>query len=264
MNPEQLITEDEKIVEILSQCDALGRYVEQKQSVAGRWQEATVLFVVLALMACFGTEVALRSKSIAVFLVSCGLLMVATTFVLRQRWRYLLRHKRHLIQELIRVDDVRAIPRFMMALQWMSKAEMGAAFLSLMRLIPQLKQEDSYLFSVDQKIKFYASVLKENVDFPLTDNEKFFYRLAGIKAMEQIGDEGAIHFLVSIAYDYSEDEKLRREAEVALQSVKQRLNDTKESQTLLRASDNTAADATLLKPAMPQDAEQDNLLRPVV
>lgn len=162
------------------------------------------------------------------------------------------------------IHDVRSVAPLLSAVHSLDSAALQQFTKMMTLLLPQITASDAELIDSSNKAVLYVSVRKNWEYLAGTDAEKNAYRLAALHAITQIGDEKAVKPLEKILDDGLERTEIKHAAQIALDAVKQRAEQTKESQTLLRASSDNAADATLLKPAMPQNAEQDDLLRPVI
>jgi hypothetical protein len=195
---------------------------------------------------------------LALILIAAPAILLLPAVVLLQS-----RYKRY-SHDLPYVSDVRAVGPLLETVFKFGERPPIEFTQALTRLLPQLKASDARLLSPEQKSILYSSAMHASVSIAGTDAEKTAYRLSALQAITQIGEEKAVKHLEKIVADGWESDKILKAAHFALDAVKQRAEQTKESTTLLRASEDTAADGTLLKPAMPQDAEQDNLLRPVI
>lgn len=165
---------------------------------------------------------------------------------------------------LTQIRDVRAVAPLLSVVARLDQSLQPKFTLALTRLLPLVKASDASLLDAGRRTILYESLFPGSLFVAGNDAQKKEYRLAALQAIEQIGDDKAITILEKIlAYAY-ENKEIREAAEITLEAMKQRAEHTKQSQTLLRASHDNAADSMLLKPATTHDAEQDNLLRPVI
>lgn len=169
-----------------------------------------------------------------------------------------------LAEKVSHFDDLRAVPFLVDALTHYSVAYPQTVVSALICLLPRIKASDTSLLTELQRLVLYKSMIPAGDMIKGTEEDKAAYRLAVLQAVTQIGDDKAIPYLNVLISVSKTNSEVRTDAEDALQAIEQRMNESRDSRTLLRASDDTASISTLLKPAMPNDVEQDNLLRPVI
>jgi hypothetical protein len=152
---------------------------------------------------------------------------------------------------LAELEDIRAIGFLVEMLESKDAAERRVTTGALCKLLPKLRASDSHLLNASQR-KILDRALKKAA----FGNDAAF-ALMILKAYAQIGDETALETVESIANVPAENRKVLslvvEEARNCLPALKERVEHTRASQTLLRPS--SAADAlssaaeTLLRPA---------------
>lgn len=172
--------------------------------------------------------------------------------------------QKKLIDLLALANHRRAVPALLTALTLPNVDALGSLFLALKQSLPQLKASDAGLLDAQQRITLYQTLSARTFAIPLWGKPRMEYQLTALKAVEQIGDETAVVYLRAITEDHFEHSNVQDAAKICLQAVQQRNDERRQSQTLLRASHETKDNSTLLRPAMPHDVDQDNLLRPVI
>jgi hypothetical protein len=264
MNADQPITEEQEIVRVLEEWNAKEKKRRRRERILAwigliSYGVGFLIFFTALLgeyLHWWGEVPKRFSWLLPVFMAPSALHSIYKLFAYDH-----IRERSHHIAKIL---DVRAIGVMLNAVQNMGSPHPEPFTKPLTHLLPQLKASDASLLDAHQRAILYSSIGKDSSYVAGTDAEKTAYRLTALQAIEQIGDEKAIKPLKKIVADGSESDEILKAAHFALDVVKQRAEQTKESTTLLRASDDTAADSTLFKPAMPQDDAQDNLLRPVV
>jgi hypothetical protein len=174
------------------------------------------------------------------------------------------RSQRRTLHRMTRFSHAQTVPILLDALKLPTNDMMPKVFLALIPSLAQLKHSDAHLLNDAQRIMLYQTLATRTFALPLPSPQSAEYRLAALRAVEQIGDSKAIEFLEPIAADEWENVQVRQLAQEVLQSVRHRIDDVRQSQTLLRPSHETTDNSTLLKPAIPIAPEPDNLLRPVI
>lgn len=166
-----------------------------------------------------------------------------------------------LTEQIWSLNDIRFLPCLLEMHRTAPLAHPAPVTLILTRLLRQVKASDSNLLNAAQKMMLYTGAARLPTSFSGKPHQRLELNLAMVKAIEQIGDEKAVPFLNALIENDWESTTLTPAARIALEAVTQRTEQTKDSRMLLRAaSDND--NSTLLKPAMPTDAEEDSLLRP--
>jgi hypothetical protein len=123
---------------------------------------------------------------------------------------------------------------------------------ALIRLLPRLTPNDSHLLDAEQRGCLYRALEGENRDLTV----------AILRALAQVGDEGAVRPLETFLNE-RKDEELRDLGEAALTASRERAERDRAASTLLRAASMQSPTETLLRPAGsagPSDAGK--LLRP--
>ncbi len=170
------------------------------------------------------------------------------------------------IEELERACGVKAIgPLLEMRNTFLTPAQQKVIFHALIRLLPQMKASDVNLLSPKQYESLYSTLKSGGGDSaPLAYLTEF--RLAILKALEQVGDERAIPAVQRVANTPAflpTAKRLREAAERCLPLLQSNHQTIEATKTLLRASSaEQASPETLLRAAefMP-DAAPGELLR---
>ena len=152
------------------------------------------------------------------------------------------------IEALSKTTDVRMIG--VLALCLKDKSLRHTATKILIKLLPSVQTSDKQYITPQEREALLQA-------FRWSDP---WYKIAVLKALEQIGGEKEIPFVVSIQYD-SEIEEVYKAADACLPFLRLRAEQEQLAHTLLRASsaNNTMASETLLRPAQgvsPVDASQ--------
>ena len=170
----------------------------------------------------------------------------------------------HYTEKLTQLDDKRAIGPLFYASQWFPNTLPKHFIEALMRFLPRLKASDAHLLTSREKDILYDSILPDSTKFTnnLLAHKK--YQWIALAAIEQIGDEKALPTLSLLGSLEIRNPQFQEAVAQCSVAVRERAAHKKLSQTLLRASVNDACNATLLKPASPNDPDNANLLRSVI
>lgn len=193
------------------------------------------------------------------FAPAIGMLtLVLRTFLKKPTWN---------AEELARIGGVEAVGTLLELIGVpKSPRQLTPLLVALTELLPQMKASDAGLLTAAQR-KTLNWTLKN--DFAVYGNAAALhtYRLAILKALEQVGDASAIPFVAQLA-----NGKARTANQIALKAAAQEclpllmvnFGGVEATKTLLRAaSPENAAPDTLLRPAaFAPDAKPNELLRP--
>ena len=148
------------------------------------------------------------------------------------------------VKELAGIQDARAIGLLAEALTLNDDDLKRVVREAMMQSLPLLQASDSALISPEQRGYLYKALYTMNADFVL----------ALLKALEQVGDAKAIPYVEKLAageYTAKISKKVREEAKVCLEFLRQRAPHQEANETLLRAARSQAATPeTLLRPAV--------------
>ena len=170
------------------------------------------------------------------------------------------------VKELTGVGGVEAIGA-LLELLGAPKAprQVAPLIVALTQLLPQMRANDAGLLTKGQR-RLLNSNLKSGFNGRLDSVMTLNYRLAILKALEQVGDAAAIPVVSHLANGKARttDQKtLKAAALECLPLLQSNFGGVEANQTLLRASAPEQAPATLLRPAtFTPDAAPKELLRP--
>ena len=138
--------------------------------------------------------------------------------------------------------------------------------LALIKLLPQIKASDAALLTAKQRKMLY-SILKDGLGGYISPALLLDFRLAILKALEQIGDADAIPIVEQLASGRTRtpsQKALQTAANECLPLLRAHLGNVEANKTLLRASSLAQTDdALLLRPTEFAPAAAPNtLLRP--
>jgi hypothetical protein len=160
-------------------------------------------------------------------------------------------------KELAQFEDIRAVGPLAEALEYQDKGLRSEAEAALIRLLPRLQASDAGHLNEDQRKCLHRALYCKNTSLVL----------AILKALEQVGDEKALPYVEKLAEGRtrrSRDRQIQADAASCLPYLKQRAEESRSRQTLLRAASalDTPADI-LLRPVMASaDTPSEELLRP--
>jgi hypothetical protein len=136
---------------------------------------------------------------------------------------------------------------------------------ALIRLLPRVKAGDSEALSREQRQVLYTLLTQEEqwLFFGIDGGENL--KVAALKALEQVGDEESIPVVSQVA-ERAGNLRVRQAAEACLRFLHTRVEQTRNEQTLLRATLPPAAPSgELLRPASEHsETASEQLLRPHV
>jgi hypothetical protein len=184
------------------------------------------------------------------------------------------KRRRAMANTLAMQEDVRLVGALIDLLSQDDEKMHNIARDALIRLLPRLKASDASLLTEAQRARLYLVLylpfnpLFKNIGpvFRDTDDKGVEFRLAILKALEQIGDGSALPIVVRLANGKAKTEGQRRIQEAAqdcLPALRQLIQQEGNRQTLLRAAaPSDAAPDTLLRAATSvTSTEPDQLLR---
>jgi hypothetical protein len=150
-------------------------------------------------------------------------------------------------RKLAQQNDVRGVGPLAEALEWPDPELQAVAMKALTRLLQQLKATDAHLLNAQQRGNLYRHLNSYQARFHPD------FQIAILKALEQVGDEAAIPHVRRLARSVAlgpRQQQVRRAAQDCLPFLRNRADQLRVSQTLLRASSATsAAPDILLRPA---------------
>ena len=170
---------------------------------------------------------------------------------------------KRLTRQLARYDDRRAVGLLLEALRYHDETVTMAATAALIRLLPQLHSSDRHLLTLEHRT-FMNGLMEANV--LLGPPAKSPLILAILKALEQVGDVGALRVVKKLANGEGtgKDPAVRQAAVECLPFLKVAARQAEEQITLLRASGADSSPEELLLPAAPGlDNHAEQLLRPL-
>jgi hypothetical protein len=156
-------------------------------------------------------------------------------------------------EELTRVGGVEAVGPLLELLGTPKRPrQLKPLFVALIQLLPQMKASDAAMLTVGQRKLLYA-LLKNGLNVYARPDLLLTYRLAVLKALEQIGDADAIPLVMHLA-----NGKARTARQKALKAA------AIECLPLLQVNfSRVEATKTLLRASAPENASPKTLLRPV-
>lgn len=180
------------------------------------------------------------------------------------------------VYALARRKDIRAVGALVDALSLEDGHAHRIAMDALIEILQQLKASDSELLTAGQHAKL-CRILSLPIESPLYKNlEDLFrpptdrnvrFRIAILKAYEQIGDDRALPIVEQLANGETKTQaewRIKQVARECLPYLQQRLAQQTASETLLRASQRSSVGAdVLVRPAAPLNAAPDQLLRAI-
>jgi hypothetical protein len=176
-------------------------------------------------------------------LPSFGMAAVALRFMLRKPdWS---------AEEMTRIGGVQAVgPLLELLGSPKGPRQLKPLFVALIQLLPRMKASDSGLLTAGQR-KLLYTLLKGGLNVYAKPDLLLQYRLAVLKALEQIGDADAIPIVehLATAKARTTDQKALKAAAIeCLPSLLMNCSDVEDTKTLLRASSpETAAPEMLLR-----------------
>lgn len=179
--------------------------------------------------------------------------------------RFLMRKPEWSAEELTRLGGVQAVGT-MIDLVFAPKMpdQRTALYAALTVLLPQMRASDAGLLTAAQRRALHRT-LKSGFNRNVNAAVMFRFRLAILKALEQIGDSSAIPVVTALANGKARtanQRALKAAAIECLPLLQNNFGGVEANQTLLRASAPEQAPATLLRPAtFTPDAAPKELLR---
>lgn len=281
-NGETTVPAQEEVTEIERLQTRLSEESRQHRRVVNR-QITTV--VGLGVLAGIATLLGVRDPGLLPYVITF-LLFTVTVFLLTidysPKRRQHLRQRKRMTDQLAASpegrNDLRSIGPFIDA--WGGAYGTGdrqtreEAAEALIDLLPQLKASDSHLLDATHR-DMLCQLLNIRVENPLykdvselfrpSRNTAVDLRVATLRAFEQVGDSKALPVVERLAKEEvkSPGEKLIRDvARACLPALQQRVDQERQSKTLLRAADTTMSESdTLVRPAGSQTVAE-TLLRP--
>jgi hypothetical protein len=209
-------------------------------------------------------------------LISCslGMMLIFSLFMVRSS-RKPRQRRRDMAAKLIEQSDVRSIGPLVDALHLDDGMTREVAIEALTGLLPRLKASDAALLNDAQRAKL-CQILSLPVENPFykdfrdlfrpANNRAVAFRVAILRAFEQVGDSKALAVVERLAKREAKTEgekRIQEAAEACLPALQYRAEQERSSQTLLRAAmPSSAASETLLRAAAgTQDTAPEQLLR---
>lgn len=158
---------------------------------------------------------------------------------------------------LAQIEDKRAVPYLLEALDYGEKEVKANAELALKKLLPTLVFEDEYALHFTAEHHKYLNKLLKSKDTELV--------LATLNALEQVGDETAVEPVGDLMAHTKTSAEVKVAAQQCLIYLKANAERFKDARSLLRASSVlNIPNAELLRPAQSGDTTpQEELLRPL-
>jgi hypothetical protein len=186
------------------------------------------------------------------------------------------RRRRNLTAVVAAYDDIRSIGPLIDALSMGDAQSREIAIDALIGLLPLLKASDSALLNGAQraKLRFFLGVPVDktlhkdlNALFRPASNRAIEFRIAILRALEQVGDIKALPIVQNLANGKPKTDgegRIHEAAKACLPAIQMRCDEVRTSQTLMRPSDpGHVDDETLLRPLSgPPAANPEELLRP--
>jgi hypothetical protein len=157
--------------------------------------------------------------------------------------------QKQVTKELAQYDGVRAVGPLAEALTWKDKSIRIIAEAALIRLLPRIQASDADCLNEKQRKCLHQALYCKNE--PLV--------LAILTALEQVGDEKAMPYVEKLAAGRTRsswEKRIQAAAEVCLPYLKQRVEEARSRQTLLRAA---PATFVLAHPQRPELTDVDRL-----
>jgi hypothetical protein len=220
-----------RMLEAMQSLEKEHRLRERRNRLVFRFTVVALVVALACLMLGSDEPVLALAAGVAVALVNS----VSATYVSRR--------ENAALHELTRWDDRRAIAPLLSIWEIAGPDRKSLIMSLLTRLLPQLQAGDKLLVPLAQRYTLYTLLNSPIGDQglvmgqpPPLNRTEIEFRIAALKALEQIGDAAALPFVMQIAHNSLAPHALRSAAFACLPFLEQRAEQERISSTLLRPS----------------------------